>query len=705
MQRISRVLVLASTRNSLNSKIILNQVRLFSSDQIKLEGYDYTKRGGSKSYKSNSYDRFSSGRGGFKNDNKRNFRNNNNNNDKRYNNRFNQRSNYLAEEEEPLKERTFPPLKELDESLKVIKTSKVEDSLLDEDIKKAFKRHVGETFTPCQEQSINYFVNNERGIIVRAKTGTGKTFAFGLPIFQGLKEMSKNAKKLTSVDSVIFAPTRDLAVQTKNSLEKVWMDSKTSIRNNKIVLVTGKIPIRAQLQAFQGHEKPPIVVATPGRFIDLIENEPAFTNAMKNVQNVVIDEADELLSQNFKSDLESIFGTLKKLSENESDVKFKTFLFSATMSNNVYELADNVIGEGYEFIDANKGESTEVNKNIKQSLVVTNSIFESYASALQFIKSKVENPDFKPIIFLPNTYSVDFFHDLLFKYLKQQENVPSYMLPQVLKIHGKLTQGERNRAQRGFRGEMQTDRYDRYSRGKKQQPQKARSSILVASNVVSRGMDFPNVTHVIQIGVNPDLSNYTHRVGRTGRAGKEGHSLLISTDFEMPFVKKLIEHGNEFQEELTYEKNEEQEQIIKECAKGMNFEEIASVNLGVYTNLPSRYGAIKKRDYIKGCSDLYRDLQVDPEEHDKPFLSRSVAQRLGMNDSYSSKYFNIGRRTSGYQQDDYDQGFSSNNNDNYGKNRFSSNNNSYESKYSSDSRGYNSSRNSSSRNDSSRNKY
>lgn len=540
-----------------------------------------------------------------------------------------------AYDNDKFEERSFPALRELSDEEKIITNGQVADSKLNADIRRAFTKNVGETFTATQEKSINYFISNSRGIIVRAKTGTGKTLAFGLPIFQSLKEKSAENQVLPGVDSIIFAPTRDLAVQTKNSLTKVWKDCKSKLRNNDIVLVTGKVPLRAQLNSFRTRSKPPIVVATPGRFIDLLQNEPQFIDAMKNVSNVVIDEADELLNQNFKQDLETIFKLLQENSVKEQEVKFKTFLFSATMSNNVYELADQVIGEGYEFVDANDGETTETNHNIKQSLVVTKSIFESYASALQFIRSKIHEPDFKPMIFLPNTVSVDFFHDLLMKYVKRQEHVPRRDLPQVLKIHGKLTQGERNFAQREFRGD----------------PRRPRKSILVGSNVVSRGMDFPNVSHVIQIGVNPDLSNYTHRVGRTGRAGKEGHSLLIATDFEIPFVKKLIEHGNSFEEELEYQTDEAEEAVIRNCAQGMSFDSISVANLGIYNMLPAKYGPILKQDYVRGCGELYQDLHENPDDAEKPYLSRRAAQMMGLDSRLVSKYFDLSGSGSYDEQD------------------------------------------------------
>lgn len=506
----------------------------------------------------------------------------------------------------------------------MIPSTNAEECRLNSKVKNSFLKNIGSTFTPVQQQAVDHFLFNDHGLIVRAETGSGKTLAFGLPVFHALASQTK--REVPYVNTVVFAPTRDLAVQSQNNLSQVWKECSSHLGGRTISLVTGKIPMRAQIRDFEQRNKPPIVIATPGRFIDLLENNRSFREAFKGVQHVVIDEADELLNQNFKQDLEVIFNTLREISVNEK--KFKTMLFSATLTDDVFQLADNVIGEGYKFIDANPKDASEVNKHIKQTLVVSKSLFGSFAGAVKFVADNYFAPNFKPIVFLPNTYSVDFFHELVKVYLFKA-NPKSR--PQVFKLHGKMTQGERNFSQKRFR--------------------EFNKAVMVGSNVIARGMDFPSVSHVLQIGVSQDVKNYTHRIGRTGRAGKDGEAIMFATEFEMGFVRKLQENGNSFHVEETYEADPVFEESLRECVKHLDFESIASANLGIYMNLPRELRP-QKREVVAACAGLYRDLKGSEDPEDKPFLSASVAERLAINDEYSREHFDIPGRAS-YRKQNY----------------------------------------------------
>ncbi|ODV85206.1 hypothetical protein CANARDRAFT_28494 [[Candida] arabinofermentans NRRL YB-2248] len=503
----------------------------------------------------------------------------------------------------------------------------VDESGLHQDVRDAFIKRIGPTFTPVQQLSIGEFIDSETGIVVRAKTGTGKTFAFGLPVFHSLMT-TKSADVNKSVNTVVVCPTRDLALQNQTSLEKVWLACRPRIRNKNIALVIGQTPIRNTARLFVRDDKPPVVVCTPGRFLDMIKNNRDFRKSFPYLKNIVIDEADELLNQNFKLDIEEMIDTLKSL--NETDQVPKTMLFSATMSKDVFDLAQNVMGKGFKFVDTNEGETSEVNENVTQTLIQTESIFQSYVGALKFIIDRIGEKDFKPIVFLSNTISVDFFHELLSKLIRAKN-----LRYRTAIIHGKLSQGQRNRAQSDFR---------RY-----------KDSVLVASNVISRGMDFPDVSHVIQIGVNHEISNYTHRIGRTGRAGKEGHALLFSTNTEAPFVKALLQQGNNFESTIAYEKDADFEESVREISSTLNnVDSIVESNLNAYCSIPSTVSRFNKNDIARDCGKLYVDLTGSTE---LPFLSATLATRNGMNTEAAREYFNIpGNPTSSGNRGGYNRG-------------------------------------------------
>ncbi|KAI0461375.1 hypothetical protein LJB42_001043 [Komagataella kurtzmanii] len=517
----------------------------------------------------------------------------------------------------------------------------VKDSNLAHHIKQAFMKLVGQTFTPVQEATIDEFLTAERGLVVRAKTGTGKTLAFGLPLLHKLKH--RKHPNVPHVETVIFAPTRDLAIQTSDAIHNLMRNCSLPINNKNIEKIVGGQDMRQQIKKCTQFQKPPIVAATPGRFLDLITNSKNFQSAFTRVENVIIDEADELLSMSFKEDLERIMDKLKELNTSDMDPKFKVLLFSATIDKNVLSLAENIMGKDYKFIDTNVGSESEVNQSVEQTLVVSDSIFHSYAALVDYVYQHKDDPKFKPMIFLPNTYSVDFVFNLLNKIIPKPPMNARDKRDYVCRLHGKLTQGRRNMAQLTFKIRKR--------------------AILVCSNVASRGLDFPDVTHVLQIGVNHDVSNYTHRVGRTGRAGKIGKSILFTTDFEQPFVEKLKENGNKFHEVIKSEPNEDIERKIRNTVKNEDFDQIATSNLGIYNQLPEKFGKISKKDYVKHCALLYRDMKYGPggafedvEEsaQEKPFLSSRAASGLGINTDYSRRYYDIpgsatSRGSSGYR--------------------------------------------------------
>ncbi|KAG0678362.1 hypothetical protein C6P40_000561 [Pichia californica] len=569
---------------------------------------------------------------------------------------------------------------------KIITSNVVQDTNLHSALKTAFVKNVGETLTPVQEQCINEFISSKNGIVVRAKTGTGKTFAFGIPVIHSVLTLKdENVKQADRyVNSVIFSPTRDLAFQTRKSLSELWNASLAksehapkkrhsypkksrlpSSEKDLIPLVIGQTPYRATMSHFVSKEVPPIVVATPGRFMDMLENEPKFRTSFKHLQNIIIDEADELLNGNFKEDINKIIDELNSIREpipgiedNNSDIRPKTMLFSATVNDDVFDLAERAIGKDFPFVDVTGNKTEEVNENISQTVVQTQTIFDTYTAAIQFILDHVNNKNFKPIIFLSTTSSVDFITKLLSDVLRSEGS-----RRRVLPFHGKLTQGRRDASQRIFREKD--------------------NAILVASGIGARGMDFPNVSHVIQIGVSSEIDSHTHKIGRTGRAGKQGDALLFTCKMENPFVTALKKNGNKFGEVIIYDNTtpesvEVAEKIVDQTKSYLDLEDTFFKSLTHYRNIPSRvakldldslaidvaktYSRLIEGKKIKDDENSDEDADEDDENSEKLTMSYNMAKNMGLDFRKVEPYFNLTGRRPETRSNNNSRGNYSNNN-------------------------------------------
>lgn len=551
-------------------------------------------------------------------------------------------------------ERATTPTKE---DQQIITSNIIRETKLHISLKNAFVKNVGETLTPVQEQCINEFLNSKDGIVVRAKTGTGKTFAFGIPVIHSVLSLKdQNAKHAGQyVNSVIFSPTRDLAYQTRQSLSDLYQAclEKTSARKSKksyhprsrapkdsdelIPLVIGQTPYRTTMNYFHNKERPPIVVATPGRFMDLLENEPKFRNSFKYLQNIIIDEADELLNGNFKEDINKIIDDLASIrqpipniEDPDAEVKPKTMLFSATVNDDVFNLAERAISNDFPFVDVTGTKTKEVNENISQILVKTDGLMSSYTAAVKFILDHATEKSFKPIIFLSTTSSVDFVSKLLTDVLGSNN-----IRRRVLSFHGKLTQGKRDNAQRTFREKDNT--------------------ILVASGIGARGMDFPNVSHVIQIGVSSEIDSHTHKIGRTGRAGKQGEALLFTSNLEEPFVKALKKNGNKFSEIVEFDSQEpealEVAQMIKQETRAyLDLEDTFFKTLTHYRNIPSNVAKLNLNSLAIDISKTYNELigneikENNEDEDNVPeriSMSYNMAKNLGLDYREIEDYYEL----------------------------------------------------------------
>ena len=332
--------------------------------------------------------------------------------------------------------------------------------------------------TPIQEKAIPVLLEGTRDFIGLAQTGTGKTAAFGLPLLQLVK------KENFYPQALIICPTRELCLQITSDLEKF----KSKKVNLSITAVYGGASIVSQIKDLKRGTH--IVVATPGRLIDLIERKAI---NLERIHYVVLDEADEMLNMGFKDDIEFI---LKNTPERQS-----TWLFSATMPPEIRQVSKRYMEKPFEITI---GKVNSGNANIDHQYYAT-----QHHNRYEVLKRIIDfNPELYGIVFARTKSDTQ---DIAEKLTREGYDIDA--------IHGDLTQSQRDKVMGLFR--------DKSIR------------LLVATDVAARGIDVQGITHVINYELPDDVEVYTHRSGRTGRAGNSGLCVSIVTPKEMYRLKQV----------------------------------------------------------------------------------------------------------------------------------------------------------------------
>jgi len=341
-----------------------------------------------------------------------------------------------------------------------------ENSGIDKRILRAVAEMGYENMTPIQKQAIPILMEG-RDVIGQAQTGTGKTAAFGIPMLQRIDENDK------SLQGIILCPTRELAIQAADELRKF----SKYMHNVKMVPIYGGQDISRQIKALKGGVQ--IIVGTPGRVMDHMRRH---TIKIQNVKMVILDEADEMLDMGFREDMETILGEI----ENEH----QTALFSATMPQAILDITDKYQKDA-KLIKVTKKELTI--PLIKQYYFVVKNIYKE-----EVISRLLELHDFKRSIIFCNTKRMV---DELAANLKNR----GY---QAEGLHGDMTQKQRDFVMNRFKnGSLE---------------------ILIATDVAARGIDVDDLEAVFNYDVPQDIEYYVHRIGRTGRAGKEGMAFTFA---------------------------------------------------------------------------------------------------------------------------------------------------------------------------------
>jgi ATP-dependent RNA helicase DeaD len=337
---------------------------------------------------------------------------------------------------------------------------------LNEDLLKGIETLGFETPTPVQELVIPSALTSMSDMVALAQTGTGKTAAFGLPLLQLIEPNNRNTQAL------VLCPTRELCVQVATDLERYSQFA----HQYTVTAVYGGAGIETQIRKIkQGVQ---IIVATPGRLIDLIERRVI---KLEHTTRIVLDESDEMLNMGFKDALDTILSACEN--------RKSTWLFSATMSEEVRRIARNYMTDP---IELTVGRRNQSNENIEHIYYVCRRD-EQYAALKRVVD---HNPGIFGLIFCRTKADTKEIADQM---MRDGYNSDA--------LHGDLAQSDRDRVMNRFReGSLQ---------------------LLIATDVAARGIDVSNISHVIHYGFPDDVEVYTHRSGRTGRAGKKGVSIAI----------------------------------------------------------------------------------------------------------------------------------------------------------------------------------
>ena len=414
------------------------------------------------------------------------------------------------------------------------------------EIRRAIEEMGYENPMPVQEEVIPYLLGENNDVVALAQTGTGKTAAFGLPLLQ------KTDVGRRVPQSLILCPTRELCLQIAGDLN----DYSKYIDGLRVLPVYGGSSIESQIRALKNGVH--IIVATPGRLIDLMERK---TVSLATIENVVMDEADEMLNMGFTDSINAILAEVPQ--------ERNTLLFSATMSPEIARIAKNYLRDAKEITIGRKNEGTA---NVKHLVYVVHAK-DKYAALKRIVD------------YLPEIYGIIFCRTR-----KETQEIADKLIQEGYNadaLHGELSQAQRDLVMQKFR--------------------MRNLQLLVATDVAARGLDVDDLTHVINYGLPDDAAVYTHRSGRTGRAGKHGVSIAIIHSRErgrLREIEKII--GKEFE----YRKVPTPEHIIEKqlyhLADRLERVEVNEDQIAEY--LP---GILKKLEWLSGEDLLKRLLTLE----------------------------------------------------------------------------------------------
>lgn len=453
--------------------------------------------------------------------------------------------------------------------------------------------------TPVQQKSIPVLLQGTKDFIGLAQTGTGKTAAFGLPLLQLIDKSAHHPQAL------IICPTRELCMQITGDLQK-FKPHKSPV---DITAVYGGTSISQQIRDLKKGSH--IVVATPGRLIDLIERKAIH---LEDIHYVVLDEADEMLNMGFKDDIEFI---LKETINRQS-----IWLFSATMPPEIRQVSKRYMNKP---VEVTVGEVNSANANIDHQYYLS-----QHHNRYEVLKRIIDfNPGIYGLIFTRTKADAQQVTEQL---IREGYDIDA--------LHGDLTQVQRDKVMRRFRDKS--------------------LQLLIATDVAARGIDVQGITHVIHYELPDDMEVYTHRSGRTGRAGRHGISISIITpkeSYRLRQIEKLVK--NSFHKlDIPSGKDVCRKQFFSFIDKMLN----ADISNGEYeTYLPvlkEKFESIEKEEILQRVAALefdrflkYYENAADLNIHggDSKRLDKASGKSFSGKSNYQRLFVNLGTKDGFYK--------------------------------------------------------
>lgn len=425
---------------------------------------------------------------------------------------------------------------------------------------------------------------NRKDCLVQARTGTGKTVAFLLPALQTMITQKQQASSTISL--LVISPTRELALQIAQEATSL-LQRLPAYRVHTAIGGTNKD--KEEKQILSGCD---VLIATPGRLIDHMSNEDVIY-ALRRLDTLVLDEADRLLDMGFMPSLREIVGKLP----NRKEVNRQGMLFSATIAQHVNQVAGLVLSPGYEFISTIPEGEANTHERVPQLLIKVPTFSSVAAGMVGAIREEAaEQTNFKAIVFAPTAAAAGLYGHVL-------SMIPG--LPPVSTLHSRMTQNKRTKITNEFRD--------------------ASSAVLTATDVIARGMDFPGVTTVFQIGIPSEKQSYIHRLGRTARADAQGKGVFLICEAESFFPQWTLKQIKFIPQEADLSSAEEVDHILDTIDE----EEKAQIYkawLGYYNN---HLKGLKwdKEELVKQANIYARNGLGTPET---PPIQKSTAGKMGL---------------------------------------------------------------------------
>ncbi|GAA5941383.1 hypothetical protein JCM3775_004912 [Rhodotorula graminis] len=345
-------------------------------------------------------------------------------------------------------------------------------------------------------------------VLAQARTGTGKTLAFLIPSIENLLRAPTQPPK-GAISVLVLSPTRELAIQIEESAKTLLSGTQFKVQH-----VVGGTNMNAETKRLN-NERCDFLIATPGRLLDHLQNG-GLKPKLSGLRTLIFDEADRLLEQGFRQDCERIISHLPS----RQSAPRQSLMFSATIPPQVHQLGAIALAKGFKFVSTIPDDEQNTHQAVPQFSLLPPSLLDVFPQTLALLREEIRvNPATKAMVFLPTARATGLVA-ALFKRVGLQQLAPGF---DTYEIHSRKSQSQRNAAAEAFKV--------------------AQGGVLFSSDVTARGMDFPNVTAVIQVGLPASLEQYVHRLGRTARAGAttsaQGKGIIVLAPFEAFFLRRL----------------------------------------------------------------------------------------------------------------------------------------------------------------------